>query len=167
MGSYPSRSVDTVGQDSEKFSAAACPRERSSDDRGVERLVVVLADRLVELGAGLHLGRSCSACRRRARSRRRAPPAPCWRRAARTTGQITIAVAHRLELGGGEERRAAELGHVGEQRHARHRARRRRGTSRRWSAPRGRSRRRRPRHRAWRARPRRRCPRWRRRRCGR
>ena len=38
------------------------------------------------------------------------------------TGQITIAVAHRLELGGGEERRAAELGHVGQQLHAGHAA---------------------------------------------
>ena len=52
-------------------------------------------------------------------------------------------VAHVLELGCGEERGAAELGHVGEQRKQGTRAATARNI-RRWPAPRGRSRRRRP-----------------------
>ena len=94
-------------------------RHDGLDDRGVERLVLVVADRLVELGPRLHLGEHV------------------LRAAVALQGAVELLlrlvgdaqrgdrpdhhlVAHRLELSCGEERRLAELGHVGQKLHAGH-----------------------------------------------
>jgi len=70
-------------------SAAAMPCGDSLDDRGVERFVLVIADRVVGLGAGLHLADDVL----RSPSRIQGGielAAPCWRQRNAETGQITM-----------------------------------------------------------------------------